>query len=182
MSCKSVSKPEKWILLGIPLLFSIGSILHFAYDFLMKSPLAGIFAAVNESIWEHEKMVVWPVILWWSLYYILKGKMYGIHKNRWFTGALASLFISLVTMPMLYYFYTEAFGVEILWVDILILLLTIAFGQLMGLHVYQHGKGIPAAIVCIIFVLLILIFILFTFFPPHIPLFQDGITSGYGIL
>ena len=55
MSCKSVSKPEKWILLGIPLLFSIGSILHFAYDFLMKIPLAGIFAPVNESIWEHEK-------------------------------------------------------------------------------------------------------------------------------
>lgn len=178
---KSLSKPEKWILIGIPILFLIGAILHFAYNILGESPIVGLFAPVNESIWEHTKMVLWPVILWWSLYYCFRGKQYNLDKNKWFGGALAALLTSLFTMPMLYYFYTEAFGVELLWVDILILLLSLIFGQFLGLHIYRNSKGIHAKFVIAVFIALVLLFMLFTFFPPHIPLFQDGLTGSYGI-
>ena len=181
MSDKSLSHPEKWIVIGIPILFIIGSITHFLYNILGESPIAGLFAPVNESIWEHSKMVLWPVILWWSLYYCFRGNQYGIDKNKWFGSALLALLTSLVAMPLLYYFYTGAFGVELLWVDILILLLALLFGQLLGLHTYRHSKGINANLVIIIFVMLVLLFMLFTFFPPHIPWFQDSVTGGYGI-
>lgn len=181
MNDKSLSHPEKWIVIGIPILFIIGSITHFLYNILGESPIAGLFAPVNESIWEHSKMVLWPVILWWSLYYCFRGKQYGIDKNKWFGSALLALLTSLVAMPLLYYFYTGAFGVELLWVDILILLLALLFGQLLGLHTYRHSKGINANLVIIIFVMLVLLFMLFTFFPPHIPWFQDSVTGGYGI-
>ena len=94
---------------------------------------------------------------------------------------MISLLVSLITMPALYYFYTGAFGVELLWVDILILLCVIAFGQLLGLHTYRHGKGIPAGLVLILLAAIVLVFMWFTFFPPHLPLFQDGVTKSYGI-
>lgn len=35
--------PEKWILKGIPILFIIGTVLHFTYDLLWKNPLVGSF-------------------------------------------------------------------------------------------------------------------------------------------
>lgn len=181
MNLRSLPRPEKWILWGIPVLFLIGSLLHFAYDASGKSPVVGLFAPVNESIWEHTKMVLWSMILWWSLYYCFRGASYGIEINKWFTGAVVALITSLVIMPMLYYFYTGAFGVELLWVDILIMLLSVLFGQLLGLHVYRYGNGLDWRIAVAVFVALILVFVWFTFQPPHIPLFLDGVTGSYGI-
>lgn len=176
------TKPEQWILLGIPILFIVGAVLHFTYDFLGELPLVGAVTPVNESIWEHSKMVLLPVILWWTLYALFRGEKHQLRLGPWFFGALLALLTALAAMPLLFYFYTNAFGVELLWVDILILLAALAMGQLLGLHGYRHGNGIAPGVVLVLFALLLLLFILFTFFPPHIPLFQDGPSGGYGIL
>ncbi len=181
MKLSALPRPQKWVLLGIPALFAVGSFLHFLYDITGQTPVVGIFSPVNESIWEHSKMVLWPAILWWLLYYYLQGKAFGIDQNSWFTAAFFSLLTTLATMPLVYYFYTEAFGVELLWVDILILLLAVSLGQLLGLHIYRHTKGIPSIFVLLLFACVILLFIWFTFAPPQIPLFQDPVTGQYGI-
>lgn len=178
---KHLSSPEKYILRGIPILFVLGTLMHFAYDFFNKSVIVGLFAAVNESVWEHTKMVLLPVILYWILYYYIKGRKYSIDKNKWFQGALISLITSIISIPILYYFYTEAFGVEVMVIDILILLMANIFGQLLGLHVYKHGKGINAMTVINIFLVIILMYMVFTIYPPHIPLFQDGPSGKYGM-
>ena len=181
MQCNKLSRPEKWVLAGIPACFIFGSLLHFTYAFFGKSAVAGAVAAVNESVWEHCKMVLLPVILWWGLYYIFKGRAHGIDKNKWGTGALVSLVASLFCIPLLFYFYTEAFGVELLWVDILLLLIAVSVGQLTGLHFYRHSKGINGLIAFLLCVAIVFLFVIFTFYPPHIPIFKDGPTGSYGI-
>ena len=117
----------------------------------------------------------------WLLYFGFRGRQYDIEKSSWYAGALGALVTALIAMPMLYYFYTAAFGVELLWVDIVILLAALALGQLMGLHIYRCSDGLPPALVLLIFAAIILVFLLFTFYPPHIPLFQDGMTGTYGM-
>lgn len=181
MRYRDLSAPEKWILKGIPALFIIGTIMHSAYDLSKDNIIVGLFAAVNESIWEHLKMVLIPMILWWVLYYYFKGSEYSINKNKWFQSSLVALVTSLIAIPMLYYFYTQAFGVELIVVDIMILLLAIIFGQSLGLHIYRHGKGVNSSIITIVFIVLIAMFMIFTFYPPHIPLFKDSISGSYGI-
>lgn len=57
----STSQAKKWILTGIPILFLTGSLLHFAYELSGKNILIALIAPVNESVWEHSKMVLWPV-------------------------------------------------------------------------------------------------------------------------
>lgn len=181
MSCRTLLPEQRWILKGIPVLFLIGSFMHFLYDLSWQNPLAGLIAPVNESVWEHTKMVLLPVILWWAVYYIINGRRYDIDKNKWFTGALVSLVTSIMAIPLLYYFYTGAFGVEILAVDISILLLAILFGQLLGLHFYKFSKGIDAYLSIAIMIVIIFIFIAFTIYPPHLPIFRDSMTGKYGI-
>lgn len=182
MKNRVLSIEEKWILKGIPFIFIIGSFMHFLYDLSGKNIIVGMISAVNESIWEHSKMILLPVILWWCLYYLIIGRKNNIDKNKWFTSALVSLFTALISMPMLYYFYTQAFGVEILAVDIGILFVSLLFGQLLGLHFYKYCKGINFIIPICIFILLILVFILATLYPPTIPLFMDNMSGQYGIL
>ena len=38
-----------------------GSALHFLYD-LWPNPLTAVFAPVNESVWEHLKLLYWPFL------------------------------------------------------------------------------------------------------------------------
>lgn len=179
--CKLLSLPQKWVLKGIPVLFLIGSFMHFLYDLSGENVIAGMVAAVNESVWEHTKMVLLPVIFWWTVYYLIKGKENNIDKNKWFTGSLAALLTALATIPLIYYFYTGAFGVEILAVDIIILFISVLFGQISGLHFYKYCKGINSFIVIFIFIVIIAIYIIFTFYPPHLPVFIDGIIGKYGM-
>lgn len=181
MSYCTLSSPERWVLIGIPILFLIGSIMHFLYDFTGDNVIIGAIAPVNESVWEHLKLVLLPVILWWTIYYCTVGEMNNIDINKWFTGALVSLLTALISIPLLFYFYTKAFGVELLVVDILLLFFALLFGQLAGLHFYKYSEGINSIISIIIFVLLIFLFTFFTFYPPHLPLFRDSKTGRYGI-
>lgn len=178
---KRLSNPGKFIIKSIPLLFIAGSLFHFLYELSGSSGIVALIAAVNESVWEHLKMVLLPVILFWSVYYVVKRKKYSIDKNKWFTSALASLLTALISMPMIYYFYTEAFGVELLAVDILILFLALLFGQLLGLHFYKHSKAIRWQTAVTILILIIALFMVFTYYPPKIPLFMDSTSGTYGI-
>lgn len=182
MSRKKFTPPEKWILIIIPILFLVGSSLHFLFELSGDNILVGFFAAVNESVWEHSKMLVLPMILFWSLYYLFKGKKYCIDKDKWFTSALISLVTALIVMPFLYYFYTEAFGVEILLVDILILLIAITLGQTAALHFYKYSKGLKWEIALTLSLLIMLGFICLTLYPPHIPMFIDDPSGQYGII
>lgn len=179
MQIRSLSPQEKWILLGIPVLFLLGSGMHFLFRLSGNHPVIGLLAPVNESVWEHEKLMVWPVFLWWVVYGFLFQETLDLGK--WMKSGLLALAASVTVMPLLYYFYTEAFGTELLWADILILLIALAIGQLLGLHSYRRGKSIPAGYTLTAMVLLVFLFMFFTFFPPALPLFQDGTTGGYGI-
>ena len=171
----------EWILLFVPILFVFAVLFHVIYSLSGKNIVVGLFSAVNESIWEHFKLVVLPPILLWSGFYLLKKKSMSINKNKWFTAALAAVITMILTIPLLFYFYTQAFGVEYLWIDIIISFLSVLFGQLTGLHIYTHAEGIDWRISVSILVMIIIVFALFTLFPPELPIFKDSVTSRYGI-
>ncbi len=172
--------PKKWILVSIPLIFALGTCFHFFYDLFNKFILIGAIAPVNESVWEHTKMLL-PIIIWWIFFYILKGKKYGLDINKWFTGMLVSFAASLIFMMFAYYFYTGAFGVEILIVDILILFISITVGQLLGYIAFMHSKGINVYITMELVLLILIVYVVWTLNPPKLPLFLDKESGKYGI-
>ncbi len=181
MKGKTLSEAWKWNLFSIPILFIIGSIFHFLYDLSGKSAIVGAVAAVNESVWEHQKMVLLPVIGWWAIYYLLKGRNDQLDRRKWFSGLTVSLCVSILTIPFAYYFYSQAFGIHLIIVDASILLVAFAAGQLAGFHFYKYSKGIPFYVSIMIVMLIFLVFVVFTFDPPQIPWFRDGLTGQYGI-
>ena len=173
MKIRELSPPEKWILLGIPALFIIGSVFHFIYELTGKHIIVGLISPVNESIFQHIKMIILPIICWWTLYYFIKGCKDGISGEKWFAGALASLLTNIILIPGIFYLYTGALGIESLIIDILILFISVFCGQLIGLHFYRYSKGFDTTIVQCIFVFIIVLFAIFTLYPPDIPFFID---------
>ena len=179
MNYKKLSYEEKDIIISIPILFVVGTCFHFLYEFFGKNLVVGLFAAINESVFEHTKLVMLPIMLWWIIYYISKGKKYNINKNKWFTASLASLITSILLIPFIFYFYTQAFGIESLIIDIIIFLIAIICGQLLGLHIYKYSNGFNYKFVLYIFIIIVLLYILFTLNPPKLPIFKAPSISLY---
>ncbi len=151
--------------------------LHFLYDWSGKSVLIAPFSAVNESIWEHLKLLYFPMLL-----FALVESRYvaGTYKNFWCVK-LAGIMSGLLLIPMLYYTYTGALGVKVDWLNITIFFVTAACSYYLETRILQTDKQKCLPGLALSFVLLIgVLFVALTFAPPHIPLFQDPQTGSFG--
>ena len=54
---------ERRILLDVPVLFFAGTLFHFGFRLSGELFFVGLLAPVNESVWEHFKLLLWPVPL-----------------------------------------------------------------------------------------------------------------------
>ena len=172
---------RQWIYIGIPVLFVAGAFMHYFYSLSRKNILVALVSPVNESVWEHLKLIFLPMLLWWGMCYIIMGKELNIDSNRWFTAGFISLVVSMVGIVFLYYFYTGAFGKKSVVVDIVILFIALSIGQTLSFHIYQHFEGIHGYCIFLIVGIMFCILVLCTFKPPHIPLFKESKTGVYGI-
>lgn len=164
-------KPETYTLIGILVLFVVGSLFHFLYSLTGECFIVGLFVPINESIFEHTKMVILPIFIWWFIFYLFRKK--DLFVNAWFTSALIAMISAIIAIPMLFYFYSQAFGIESLVIDILILLISLAIGQILGLHYYRHGKGIEYHFAIVLMIVIIILFAFFTINPPAFPIFNS---------
>ena len=157
--------------------------MHFAFDWSGNLTIVGIFAPVNESIWEHLKMSFWPMLIWWFAGYFLLNLRNTISAPQWFVSCAVAELVCLLVIVSFYYTYTGALGIESLILDIFSLFLGIAVGQIIGLHIFKYAQTNNNSLFFALAVLTLLAvaFIVFTFVPPHIPLFEDALTGQYGI-
>ena len=173
---------EKWILWGIPVLFAVGSAVHFAYGFSGRAFVVGLFFPINESVWEHLKLVLWPMVLWWCggyFYFARRGK--GVDAPAWFMGALEAELVAQSTILLLYYFVQGAFGFHALWLDIGMFFLGLVLGQLVGLWQYRRGCWLSWMAPLLLLAGMALFFVVMTLAPPELPLFLDANTGSRGI-
>lgn len=183
MNSTKTNKTTYWTLLGIPIIFILGSIFHFLYELTGKLNFVALIAPINESIWEHTKLALFPMLCWWLLWYLVRGKKLGVNGNNWFVAA----FVATISVPILiilfYYTYTGGFNIHSLAMDITSFFISVTAAQLFGLYVYKHGNFTDTAytVVIILIVLLILMYITLTLNPPHLPLFMDNTSGLYGL-
>lgn len=172
----------KYVIISTLFIFILGSLTHFLYDFTKENTLIALFSPVNESVFEHCKMVLLPTVLWGLGYFNFYKKKDDIIKDKYYTSINISLIVSIVLIPLLFYFYTGAFGVEIIAVDVLILFISVLIGNIISVHFYvRSSKYLSFKLNLIITILIFLLFILGTFYPPEFPIFMDSQTNTYGI-
>ena len=154
-----------------------GVLLHFLFDWANQSVLAAPFSAVNESIWEHIKLLFFPMFA-----FALAESRYSESKNFWCVK-LISIVSALVLTPVLYYTINGAFGPTPDWVNIAIFFVAVAIGYIIEYVLFRNNSiecNSPQTPFVVLW-LIVLVFAWFTFFPPQISLFRDPITGTYGI-
>lgn len=152
---------------GILITFFFGSLLHFTYQISGDNCLVALFSATNESVWEHTKLLIWPTIIWYFLYYQKYGSR--IDKKKYFSSLVVNLITGISLIISLFYSYTQALGIENLGIDIGIFLIATIIGYKMGNHYYQYGKGFRLKLALI---LIIGLYAVMTFYPLSLPIFK----------
>jgi hypothetical protein len=170
----------KWELIGIAVISLLGSVLHFAFELSGDWPPMGVIAAVNESVWEHLKIAFWPALFYALFEYpFLKGS-----AKNFIIAKAAGIYVMPAAIVVLFYSYTAVIGGDILIVDILIFVVAVALGQLTSYRLLTMGRLPPwlDKLGIAMVVLLAAAMGVFTFYPPHLPIFRDSLTGAYGIL
>jgi hypothetical protein len=164
--------------IGTTFIIFLGSALHFTYALSSNNPLVGSFSAVNESVWEHLKLAFWPSVLWMLItLFPLKNAV-----ANFFSAKTVGTYIMVITIPTVFYSYTAVTRESIFAIDIATFVVAVIIGQFVSYKLYRYGRLPKSAEIIAIaaIILLVVVFIVFTFYPPHLPIFQDPITGQYG--
>ena len=169
-----------WQVAGLIFTAVLGTFLHFLFDLTGGNLLAALFSAVNESIWEHMKLLFYPMVLFALPEYICWGR--GV-PGFWCVK-LRGLLAGLTLIPVVYYTYTGILGVSADWFNIAIFFIAAGVSYWLETKLFQKDEGcaVPEKAAVSVILLLAAAFTVLTFLPPHIPFFQDPVTGTYGWL
>lgn len=165
-------KIKQWQILGVAFSVVLGTLLHFTYQWSGKSVFIGIFSAINESTWEHLKLLYTPILLFGILEYFMYGKII----RNFIPVKASSILIGMIMIIVSFYTYVGIIGQNFLWLDILTFVLGVLASYWYSLFFLQTTylcSNCAIRVGWVILVLLVLGFTLFTFSPPNIGLFSN---------
>ena len=138
--------------LGILWTIVLGTLSHFFYQWSHENILIGLFSPVNESVWEHLKLLFFPALT----YMFIEQKAMGKAMPGLFGKNLLGIFAGLLVMPLLFYGYTAFSGKSILLVDIGIFCVCVLLTFLLPykLRNRQISKEVEGAVRKILWILL----------------------------
>lgn len=158
----------------------IGGMLHFTFSWSGRSQFVGIFSAVNESTWEHLKLLFTPMLVFGIIEYFIYGR-----KIANFVPVRAfSILIGMIVIVASFYTYVGIVGQHFLWADIATFVFGAATAYFFSAR-YLDTAVLTSTVAIVIGWSLLLIlsfsFYFFTFCPPKIGLFLDVQYNRYGI-
>ena len=158
----------------------LGILLHFLYELCDKNSFIALFAPINESVWEHLKLIFTPFVFTMSIEYFI----YGRKEARFFFSKLVGVAVGMLTTLILFYTYTGILGMTFEVINIIIYVISIicAYGTaLILMNTLKKRCDIVESLSIFTIALICVAFFIFTFYPPEIPLFRDPTNMTYGI-
>lgn len=170
-----------WELIGFIVVGLLGAVGHFLFAWSGKNLFVAAFAAVNESAWEHMKLLFFPA-------FFFSGVQIG-EQGRNYPNFLAARCISILTglllIPVIFYTYSGALGWRVEWFDILIFYLSDAGMFLLDYYLLRQGRMTSLwqqLLGLLILWVIAFVFVWCTFQPPHLALWRDPMTGRIGIV
>ncbi len=167
-----------WQLLGFGVTALGGTLLHFLYEWLGKAIWIAPFSGVNESTWEHMKLLFWPMLI----FAVAQSFLFRDRKDFWCVK-LRGILLGITLIPVIFYTYNGAIGRSPDWFNIAIFFITAAIVYLYETRLFGMGKLVCRSRKLPILILsaLAVLFVVFTFLTPELGIFRDPVTGTYGV-
>jgi len=146
----------------------LGTLLHFTYEWSNNNEFIGIFSAINESTWEHLKLIFFPMLIITIIGYFSIGKTVPNFLCAKTLGILTSILFTIT----FFYTYTGILGTNIDFINILTFIIAVLLGEYVAYKLMLSNFTCYKNLAVLILSILLLCFIIFTYNPLKIGLFK----------
>ena len=171
---------KKIKVVGVVVIFALTVLYHFLYEWF-PNPVFSVLFPVNESIWEHMKLLYSGILTWGIVeYFILK------RKNIKFTNYFSSLFLTLITSIIVYlilYLPLYSLFKENMFISIGLLIIVIILMEIFNYYliIRKEENRFLDKVSIILIILGYVVFLSLTYDPPRNYIFYDTTENKYGI-
>lgn len=155
----------------------LGTLLHFTYEWSNNSLLTASFSAVNESTWEHLKLVFFPMLLTTIIGYFYIGKI----SQNFLCAKTIGIITSILFIVVFFYTYTGIIGTNFAFLDISSFFISVLLGEYVTYKFLLSNSSCNNKFAIITIIILLFCFVFFTYYSPKIALFKDPINNSFGI-
>lgn len=171
-------KNLKYIIISSIIIFAVNFPAHFFFDFVPLK-LTGWFFPVNESIFQHMKMIFTSFFIVYIIFYLLRRRFN--FKNVFFSNLIASL--SCICIFLIIYLPVYLNMGENMIFTLILLFICIFLGQLISSYfIFNENKKDYTIFSIILIIMIFLLNILFTYKPLSNFFFYDPQHKTYDIV
>ena len=166
-----------WQFCGFAVSSLLGTLLHFLYEWT-NSPIVAPFSGVNESTWEHMKLLFWALFV----FAIIQSFFFRDYPGFW-NVKLRGTLIGVSLIPIIFYLYNGVIGKSPDWVNIAIFFIAAAAAYIYEAWLFSEEKSflLQPKYALLLLAVTALVFAVFTFKAPMLEIFRDPVTGEYGI-
>lgn len=167
-----------WQLMGFAITSLGGTLLHFLYEWLGEAVWIAPISGVNESTWEHMKLLFVPMFI----FAVVQSFFFKDREDFWCVK-LRGILLGIILIPVIFYTYNGVIGKSPDWFNIAIFFVSGAITYIYETRLFNAEKFLcrsqkwALAALCVI----ALLFVVFTFATPELGIFRDPLTGTYGI-
>ena len=167
-------KIKYWQITAILFTLIMGTLLHFTYEWSGNSKIVGVFSAINESTWEHLKLIFFPMLI----FAIFEGINIYKETNNYIEAKTIGIIFGILFITVFFFTYTGIIGTNFAVLDIGSFVVGTILSEIIAYKIMQmksFSTNKTKTISIILISILVLCFIFFTFNPPNINYFRDPV-------
>lgn len=147
----------------------LGVIFHFLYNWTGQIRFIGFFVPVNESIWEHLKLIFYPI----TIVSLTEYYLYKIRTPDFLCIKVRSIWFGMLSTVVIFYTYVGVWGEVIEWLNIVIYFISMTIAYCFSCkRLIRSDRTKNTPILCIVsFALVAILFMFFSLYPPAIGIF-----------
>ena len=171
------TKIRNYQIFSVIFIIIFGTLFHFTYQLSGKNPIVAIFSSINESTWEHLKLLYFPMLIT-----IIIGCVY-LKKEapNFLCSKTIGILVAMAFTVVFFYTYTGVLGKNIPTIDIFSFVIATILGEFVSYVLIVNKFKCNNVIAIIVLIILFICFTVFTYFTPNIGIFKDPLTGEYGI-
>ena len=165
-----LEKIKLFCVLGVILTVIFGTINHFIYQWTGYNTFVGLFAATNESIWEHIKLALFPMFI----IFLVGGFLFSRKVNNYFLAVFSGLSVMVAFIILVFMGYTVFARRAIFPIDFATFITGIALGYWTAYRIFFLPKRKWLNYFAVLGILFIVgVFLTCTYHAPNVFVFRE---------
>lgn len=171
------NKIRNYQIFSVIFTFILGTLLHFIFEWSGENIFVASFSAINESVWEHLKLLYFPMLLTLIIGYFYIEKNVPNFLCSKTMGAITSMLFTVI----FFYTYSGILGKNIAIIDISLFFVATILGEYVAYKLMNSTFKCNTKIAIFVLIFIGVCFVTFTYSAPELGIFKDPITGQYGL-